>query len=183
MKPITHTAGLLTLLTPALGLAVGSQGVFGRSSTNLTTPALDPTKSNPATEIHEVPPQNEFDIIVVGGGFSGVMAAYDATESGHKTLVLEARHRIGGRSQTQALHSAPDKLVELGATWINKITQPVSYALCEQFGLETAEQYTTGDVISQIANGTVHRTPQTLNQVSYKDSLVGLVHGDIIGSS
>ncbi|WQF84752.1 Putative flavin amine oxidase, FAD/NAD(P)-binding domain superfamily [Colletotrichum destructivum] len=176
MKPVTHTVGLLALLTPALGLAVGSQGVFGRSSTNLTTPALDPTKGNPATEVHEVPPQNEFDIIVVGGGFSGVMAAYDATQAGHKTLVLEARHRIGGRSQTQALHSAPDKLVELGATWINKITQPVSYALCEQFGLETAEQYTTGDVISQIANGTVHRTPQTLNQTG-EPSPVDLFNG------
>ena len=43
---------------------------------------------------------NFFDTIVVGGGFAGVTAARDVSRAGYKTLLLDARTRLGGRTFT-----------------------------------------------------------------------------------
>lgn len=49
--------------------------------------------------VHRFPvPAAEVDVLVVGGGFSGLMAAYECHQAGLRTVVLEARDRIGGRS-------------------------------------------------------------------------------------
>jgi pseudooxynicotine dehydrogenase len=42
----------------------------------------------------------DYDVIVLGGGFAGVTAARDSCKNGYKTLVLEARDRLGGRTYT-----------------------------------------------------------------------------------
>ena len=41
---------------------------------------------------------SDWDAIVVGGGFAGVTAARELDASGHRTLLLEARDRLGGRT-------------------------------------------------------------------------------------
>ena len=97
-----------------------------------------------------------FDVLVVGGGYSGLMSAYDLHQAGIKTLVLEAKDKIGGKARTQKLRSGPG-VIELGATWINNKTQPEVYALTERFGLKTLEQYTEGDSILQGPDGSVGR--------------------------
>lgn len=102
-------------------------------------------------------PLVETDVVVVGGGFSGVMAAYELNQAGYSVILLEAKHRIGGRSRTQRLRTNPDAVVELGATWINKKTQPTIYALTQKFGLETMVQYTDGDQIYQGYDGRIYR--------------------------
>lgn len=94
----------------------------------------------------------ETDVIVVGGGFSGMAAAYELKQAGIKTIVLEARHRVGGRSWSTKLKSGPG-VVDLGATWINQTTQPNVYALAKEFGLETIEQYTTGKEVFEDVSG------------------------------
>ena len=40
----------------------------------------------------------DYDVVVIGGGFAGVTAARDCRKNGYKTLVLEARNRLGGRT-------------------------------------------------------------------------------------
>ncbi len=40
------------------------------------------------------------DVIVVGAGFAGLTAARELTRHGHDVIVLEGRHRVGGRSHT-----------------------------------------------------------------------------------
>jgi monoamine oxidase len=102
-------------------------------------------------------PTVEADVIIVGGGFSGVMAAYELNQAGYSVIVLEAKHRIGGRSRTQRLRTNPNAVVELGATWINKKTQPTIYALTQKFGLETEVQYTEGDQIYQGYDKRIYR--------------------------
>lgn len=108
-------------------------------------------------------PTVETDVIVVGGGFSGVMAAYELNQAGYSVILLEAKHRIGGRSRSQRLKTNPDAIVELGATWINEKTQPTIYALTQKFGLETEAQHTEGDQIYQGYDGRIYRCDMNQN--------------------
>ena len=96
------------------------------------------------------------DVVVVGGGFSGLQAAYDVQKAGFQCMLLEAKSRIGGRSHTIQLASGKG-LVELGAAFINKTTQPKIYALTQKFGLECVPQYKIGDSIWQLTDGVIHR--------------------------
>lgn len=45
----------------------------------------------------------EYDIIIIGAGAAGLMAARELSKAGKKILLLEARDRIGGR-----IHTVPD---------------------------------------------------------------------------
>ena len=58
---------------------------------------------------------SRYDVIVIGGGFAGVTASRDLGWRGKKTLLLEARPRLGGRTWT-AEFSGHD--VDVGGTWI-----------------------------------------------------------------
>jgi monoamine oxidase len=98
------------------------------------------------------------DVVVVGAGFSGLMSAYELQKVGLSAVVLEARDRIGGRSYSYQLGSGP-AVVELGATWINNVTQPEVFKLTQEFGLDTMEQYTEGFAIFQGSTGQVERIP------------------------
>ncbi|MCP4037281.1 MAG: FAD-dependent oxidoreductase [bacterium] len=81
---------------------------------------------------------NDFDVVVIGGGFAGVSAARELCHAGLRTLVLEARSRLGGRTFTA---HANGELFELGGTWIHS-TQPHVFAEANRYGLELVE--TTG---------------------------------------
>ncbi|KAH0847348.1 hypothetical protein AYO21_03741 [Fonsecaea monophora] len=100
---------------------------------------------------------SKVDVVVVGGGFSGVQAAWDLQKAGLSCVLLEAKHRIGGRSRSQQLQSGPG-IIELGATWINKKTQPKVYATAIRLGLDVVDQYTQGDEIWQFHDGAAVRT-------------------------
>ncbi len=55
-------------------------------------------------------------VIVIGAGVSGLTAANGLTDLGHDVLVVEGRHRIGGRTWTVDLAGAP---ADLGGSWIH----------------------------------------------------------------
>ncbi len=57
-----------------------------------------------------------YDVVVIGGGFAGVTAARDASWRGHKTLLLEARPRLGGRTFTSSFGGHDG--VDLGGKWL-----------------------------------------------------------------
>ncbi|RFU34432.1 hypothetical protein B7463_g1955, partial [Scytalidium lignicola] len=57
-----------------------------------------------------------FDVVIVGAGYCGLTAARDATLSGLKVLLLEARDRIGGRSWSSNIGGYP---FEMGGTWVH----------------------------------------------------------------
>lgn len=74
------------------------------------------------------------DVIVLGAGVAGLVAAYDLRARGHRPVMLEAQNRVGGRIHTLR-DFAPGLYAEAGAMRI-----PRSHALaiewCEHFGLE-----------------------------------------------
>lgn len=59
---------------------------------------------------------NEAHIVVVGGGFAGLAAAYELTHCGFAVTVLEARNRVGGRVWSTEMPNGAT--VELGGEWI-----------------------------------------------------------------
>lgn len=81
------------------------------------------------------PSQREPDVIVIGGGFAGVTAARDLSHAGLRTLLLEARSRLGGRTLTVRSEEGP---LDLGGTWVHW-TQPNVWAEITRYGLAIAE--------------------------------------------
>jgi monoamine oxidase len=60
---------------------------------------------------------SQFDAIVIGAGFAGVTAARELQAQGRRTVLLEARGRIGGRTWTDSLADTP---IELGGAWVHE---------------------------------------------------------------
>jgi monoamine oxidase len=73
------------------------------------------------------------DVIVIGGGFAGVTTARETTLGGARTLLLEARDRLGGRTWT---HSWNGTDIELGGGWVHW-HQPHVWSEITRAGLAT----------------------------------------------
>lgn len=72
------------------------------------------------------------DVVVIGAGFAGLIAARELAHAGHDVLVLEARERVGGRTWTE--HRLGHEL-ELGANWVHWV-QPHVWAEMTRYGRE-----------------------------------------------
>lgn len=103
-----------------------------------------------------VPDGAEFDVIVIGAGFAGLAAARDAAQRGARTLLLEARNRIGGRTFTTYYEG---KKLELGGTWIHW-SQPFVWAEVNRYGLTIDESPGfSPDDVSWLVGGRMRRAP------------------------
>ncbi len=74
------------------------------------------------------------EIIVIGAGATGLMAAYELTKAGKRVIILEARNRTGGR-----IHTLDDtsffKYAELGAEFVHG-DLPVTLKVLKEAGIE-----------------------------------------------
>jgi monoamine oxidase len=84
----------------------------------------------------------EADVVIVGAGLSGMIAARTVLAAGLAPLVLEADQRVGGRILTEEV--APGLPVELGAQWIGD-THERMFRLAAELGVETYPQYDEGE--------------------------------------
>jgi len=94
------------------------------------------------------------DVIIVGAGLSGLIAARTVLAAGLTPLILEADQRVGGRILTEEV--APGLPVELGAQWIGD-THHRMFALADELGVDTYPQYDQGETSYQLAGGPVLR--------------------------
>lgn len=81
------------------------------------------------------------DVVVIGAGFAGLVAADRLASQGRSVLVLEGRERIGGRAYSSAVAGVT---VDLGATWVAERHAEV-HRLMGRFGITTTSQFHDGD--------------------------------------
>jgi monoamine oxidase len=82
------------------------------------------------------------DVVVVGGGFAGLMAAHEVMRARKSVIVLEARNRVGGRVVNLDLAGGVHS--ERGGTFAGP-TQDHILALAKELGVETFETYNQGE--------------------------------------
>jgi monoamine oxidase len=84
------------------------------------------------------------DVVVVGGGLSGLLAARTVARSGRSVLVVEARRRVGGRLLNHRLDDGSH--IESGGAFIGP-TQDHIAALARELGVPTFLQHTQGNSV------------------------------------
>lgn len=98
------------------------------------------------------------DVIIIGAGLAGLTAAHDILRAGYTCLILEARDRVGGKTWSQELEDGRGT-VDLGAAWINDVSQTKMYALAERYNADLIEQNTSGDCVLQDSDGKCSKFP------------------------
>ena len=74
------------------------------------------------------------DVIVIGAGFTGIAAARDLREAGHRAIVLEARDRIGGRTWYREIPGT-GVWAEYGGMFFSRAEQPYLAREIERYGI------------------------------------------------
>jgi monoamine oxidase len=81
------------------------------------------------------------DVLVVGAGLAGLVAARDLQAAGRTVLLLEARDRVGGRIVNEEIGAG--KVVEMGGQWAGP-TQDRLLDLAADLNIATFPTYDTG---------------------------------------
>src|SRR6266480_520235 len=141
-------AGAGLALRPAPAVATGSPSAVGSTAA--------PSGSRRA------------DIVVVGAGIAGLVAARTLRSKGLSVVVLEARDRVGGRTLNQdlAANGFPGRVVEMGGQFVGPLpnepatssvpTQAVYwpqarvFGLAAELGIGTFKTYNNGDYINYL---------------------------------
>lgn len=83
------------------------------------------------------------DVVVVGAGLAGLMAARRLVAKGRRVKVLEARGRVGGRTFSPTTGGVT---LDLGGQWIGP-TQDRIAALAGKLGVKTFKSYVEGQAV------------------------------------
>jgi putrescine oxidase len=116
------------------------------------------------------------DVVIVGAGPSGLIAARELKKAGLSVAVLEARDRVGGRTWTDTVDGA---MLEIGGQWVSP-DQTALLALLDELGLTTYSRYREGQSVYIGADGTPVRYtgdsfPVSATTGAEMDKLTGLL--------
>ncbi|KAI0414619.1 hypothetical protein F5X98DRAFT_365675 [Xylaria grammica] len=87
---------------------------------------------NPERRIRQTDDGNVWEAIVVGAGYAGLVAARDLVKAGKKTLLIEARDRVGGRTWSAEVNGTT---FEMGGTWVSHVHGRL-FAEMQRYGLK-----------------------------------------------
>lgn len=95
-------------------------------------------------------------VIVIGAGLAGLSAARQLAAAGVSVTVLEARDRVGGR--TEGTTTVDDTPLELGGQWVGP-TQNRMYELIAELGLETFATWNQGQTLIRLGGKQTRMAP------------------------
>ncbi len=119
---------------------------------------------------------HDHQVLIIGAGLSGLTAARRLVARGIDAVVIEARDRVGGR--TEGGTTADGTPIELGGQWVGP-TQNRMYELIDELGLEVFNTYNDGDTVLHLGGkelrvaGTRGATPK-LSPFALADLAQGL---------
>jgi monoamine oxidase len=87
----------------------------------------------------------QVDVVVVGGGLAGLVAAREVARKGRSVLVVEARKRVGGRLLNHTLRTK-GAVIEAGGAFIGP-TQNHIARLARELGVRTFREHTAGNSV------------------------------------
>ena len=123
------------LLGAGLATAVAGGTLRGQAMASSRTEAGSPAA---------VAEQSSVDVVVIGAGISGLIAARAIERQGRRTTVLEAAPRIGGRCLRQ--QTIQDWWLDLGGQWMGK-THHLFQELTKELEIELFDSYFDGKTV------------------------------------
>ncbi len=105
-------------------------------------------------------------IIIIGGGLSGLYAAWQLQQQNQDVIVLEARPRSGGRILSPGYKNSH---YDMGPAWVWPQLQPRLQQLLTQLDLNIFKQFTQGDMLYEKSATNIERySAQSSHQKSYR---------------
>ncbi|MEO7002084.1 MAG: flavin monoamine oxidase family protein [Ktedonobacterales bacterium] len=92
------------------------------------------------SDASDTPDATDVDVIVVGAGLAGLVAARSVQQAGRSVRVLEARDRVGGRLLSQRIGG---EMLDLGGQWIGPGQERIAQ-LARDLGVKTFPQFHQG---------------------------------------
>ena len=128
---------LLVVGAGSLALGLGAGMAWERAGYLTNRPRIYPSYKPIAGEVN-------VDVVVIGAGLSGLVAALKLQKGGKRVLILEARDRIGGRMYRES--TIKGGVLDMGGQWVGD-SQAAILGLLGDLQIERFVSYNSGHSI------------------------------------